>query len=80
MKLVNKTDIYEYDLSSLDAMLTVDIPASQYKVEIIFKNGEFVEAKYLFTSPYSDQQWRILGLINDKIQELKKSYKKSENY
>ena len=78
MKLVNKTEIYEYDLSSLDADLIADIPDNRYKVEIIFRNGEFAMAKYSFDAPYTEQQWKILALINDKIQELKKSYSGEE--
>jgi len=40
------------------------------KVVIIFINAEFKEAIYSFKGPYSAEEWKMLGLINDKITEL----------
>ena len=74
MKLISKTEIYKFDISSLDPDLIADIPASAYKIIIEFQDGQFLSAKYLFDSPYSEEEWKILAMINDKIQELKKSY------
>ena len=74
MKLISKTEIYEFDIMSLDADLIADIPASQYKILIEFKNGEFIGVKYLLDPPYSEQEWKIMAMINDKILEIKKSY------
>ena len=74
MKLISKTEIYEYDISPLNVDILLDVPASQYNIEITFKDGKFQSVTNLFKPPYSEEMWKILSIINDKIQEIKKSY------
>lgn len=79
MILESKTEIYEFDLSNLDAELVVDIPSPNYKIKIVFKDGVFKEVKNLFKPPYTDEEWDVLSMIYKKIQELKKSYADKKN-
>lgn len=74
MDLKSKTEIYEFDLSNLEAELIVDIPAPKYTISIIFKDGVFQGVKNLFNLPYTNEEWDVLLIIYKQIQELKKSY------
>ena len=74
MKLINKIDIYKYDLSDEPVELRADLTVNGEIVEIIFDNGEFREVRYRFESPYTEGEWELLALINEKIKELKKTY------
>ena len=77
MNLINKIEIYEFDLSGISLKLSSDLAPDETKVKIHFKNGEFQEVRYKFYTPYSEWKWEILGLINDKIKEIKESYQKA---
>ena len=77
MKLTNTTIIYEYDLSGISLELSSDLAPDETKVFIHFKNGEFQEVRYKFYAPYTEWKWEILALINEKIKEIKESYKQA---
>ena len=43
-------------------------------IEIVFKDGIFQEVNNLFDPPYTDSEWKVLSIIYNQIQELKKFY------
>lgn len=47
-------------------------------VLITFEDEEFVKANFPFEEPYTRNQWRILGEIENEITRIEESYQNSE--
>ena len=46
------------------------------EIKITFKNGEFCGCHFNFKGTYSRNDWKVLKLIAEKIEELEKNHKK----